>query len=98
MPLYDTLTYNGIEKSFAAWSFAFDVTDEMFNQKEDVFTATILGVNLAAETDAPTFPFEAAIIVQTNRTSATGDANSFGGGIITFAGKRVGNPVRATGH
>jgi hypothetical protein len=94
---YDTLTYSGTEKSFAAWGFAFDVTDELFNQSEDLLTATLPGVSLAAETDSPTFPFEAAVVIQTNRTSATGGTNSFSGGRITFAGKRVGNPTRATG-
>ena len=94
---YDTLTYSGNEKSFAAWGFAFDVTDELFNQKEDVFTATLLGKNLATETNSPTFPFEAAIIVRTNRTSSTGATNSFSGGSMTFSGKRVENPTRATG-
>jgi len=98
MAVYDTLTYNGNEKSFSAWGFAYDVTDELFNQKEDVFTATILGVSLATETDTPTFPFEAAIIVRTNRSSSTGATNSFSGGSITFSGKRVANPARATGQ
>jgi len=97
MAYFDTLTYNGSERSFAACGFAFDVTDELWNQKADLFTATLLGVTLAGETDSPTFPFEAAIIVRTNRASTDGGTNSFSGGSLTFQGKRVGNPARATG-
>jgi hypothetical protein len=95
--LYDTLTYAGSEKSFAAWGFSYDTTDELGNQKADVFTATIVGADISAEGDSPTFPFEAPIIVRTNRTSSTGDTNSFSGGSITFSGKRVGNPAKCTG-
>jgi hypothetical protein len=96
--VYDTLEYAGNELSFAGWSFAFDVTDELGNQKADVFTATILGADLATETDSPTFPFEAPIIVRTNRASSDGSPNSFSDGMITFSGKRVGNPTKATGN
>ena len=96
--VYDTLEYDGNELSFAGWSFAFDVTDELGNQKVDVFTATILGAVLATETDSPTFPFEAPVIVRTNRASSDGSPNSFSGGTITFSGKRVGNPTKATGN
>ena len=95
--LYDTLAYDGSEKSFAAWGFSYDTTDELGNQKADVFTATIVGADISAEGDSPTFPFEAPIIVRTNRTSSTGDTNSFSGGSITFSGKRVGNPAKCTG-
>ena len=96
--VYDTLEFDGNEQSFAGWMFSFDTTDELKNQFEDIFTATILGADLATETDSPTFPFEAPIIVRTNRASSSGDANSFSGGTITFSGKRVGNPARATGN
>jgi hypothetical protein len=96
--VYDTLELDGNEQSFAGWLMTFDTTDELGNQKADVFTATILGADLATETDSPTFPFEAPIIVRTNRASSSGDANSFTGGTITFSGKRVGNPARATGN
>jgi hypothetical protein len=95
--VYDTLEYDGNEKSFAAWGFGFDAMDELGNQKADVFTATIVETNIATEAAAPTFPFEAAVIVRTNRSSSNGSANSFSGGTIMFSGKRVGNPARATG-
>ena len=95
--LYDTLTYAGSEKSFAAWGFSYDTTDELGNQKADVFTATIVGADISAEGDSPTFPFEAPIIVRTNRTSSTGGTNSFSAGSVTFSGKRVGNPAKCTG-
>ena len=94
---YSTITLAGVEKSFAGWNLAFDVTDELFNQKPDIFTATLLGANLATETATPTFPFEGIITVQIGRISSTGAPNSFSGGTITFSGKRVGNPARATG-
>jgi len=96
--VYDTLEYDGNEQSFAAWRFSYDTTDELKNQFEDVFTATIVGADIGTEGDSPTFPFEAQIIVRTNRASSSGDANSFSGGMITFSGKRVGNPARATGN
>jgi hypothetical protein len=96
--VYDTLEYDGNEQSFAAWGFSYDTTDELKNQFEDVFTATIVGADIGTEGDSPTFPFEAQIIVRTNRTSSTGAANSFTAGMITFSGKRVGNPARATGN
>lgn len=98
MNLYDTLEYNGNEMSFAGWGFSYDTTDELGNQKADVFTATIVGANIGVEGDTPTFPFEAGIIVRTNRGSSTGATNSFSGGTITFSGKRVGNPAKATGQ
>ena len=96
--VYDTLEYDGNEQSFAGWMFSFDTTDELGNQRADVFTATIVGADIGTETDSPTFPFEASIIVRTNRASSTGAANSFSGGTITFSGKRVGNPAKATGN
>ena len=96
--LHDTLTCNGSEKSFAAWGFSFDsVSDELGNQKADVFTATIAGANIGTEGDTPTFPFEAQIVVRSGRISSTGATNSFSGGTLMFSGKRVGNLARAAG-
>jgi hypothetical protein len=96
--LYDTLTYLGTEKSFAAWNFALDsVQDQLTNQANDVFSATIAGASIAAEADSPTFAFEQTVTVQINRTSATGATNSFSGGSSAFTGKRVENPARASG-
>jgi hypothetical protein len=93
--LYDTLTYLGTEKTFQQWGFALDsVQDQLTNQANDIFTATIAGASIAAEADSPTFAFEGTVIVQINR-ALTG--STFSGGTIAFAGKRVENPAVATG-
>ena len=96
--IYDTLTYAGSEKSFAAWGFSYDTEDELGNQIADVFTATIVGADIGTEGDTPTFPFEASVIVQSGRISSTGAANTFSGGEIMFTGKRVDNPAKVTGE
>jgi len=96
---YDTLTYGGNEKTFAAWGFALDsVQDMLTNQSHDIFSATIANANIATETGSPTIAFEGTIIVRINRTSASGATNSFSGGSIAFTGKRVENPAQSTGN
>jgi hypothetical protein len=92
---YDTLTYNGVEKSFVDWGFGSSVNGRKVNQGADEFTATIVNKDLASEQTSPTFPFEAQVIVRTARISADGSSNSFSGGVIKFAGKRVGQPMKA---
>lgn len=93
--LYDTLQFNGIERTFAAWGFSLDsVHSRRGNQKADTFTATIPGASVS---DDPVFPYEAVVIVRTNRASDTGADNSFSGGIIKFQGKRTKNPLKASG-
>ena len=94
--LYDTLTFLGVEKSFAGWNFALEsVQDQLTNQGHDIFSAMIAGASIAAEADSPTFGFEQTAIVQINRT-LTG--STWSGGTIVFTGKRVENPGQATGN
>lgn len=93
---YDTLTYAGSERKFSDWGFGSNVRGRKVNQSTDDFNATIHGVSIAAEAAAPTFPFEAQVVVQVNRTSITGLPNSFSGGTVKFQGKRVGQPARAS--
>ena len=95
---FDTLQYAGTEKTFADWGFSLDsVQDQLTNQANDIFSATIAGANIATEADTPTFPFEAQVMVRVNRASGSGLPNSFSGGTTTFTGKRVENPAQASG-
>lgn len=92
---FDTLTYNGTERSFAAWGFTREgVKQTRHNMREDSFTGRIPTANI---TDDPVFPFEAQVIVRTGRTSQTGADNSFSGGVTKFSGKRVGLTAAADG-
>ncbi|HEY2082654.1 MAG TPA: hypothetical protein VGI88_07690 [Verrucomicrobiae bacterium] len=94
--LFDTLQYNGLERTFANWGFSLSsVQGTKYNLREDVFRATVAGANVS---DDPIFPFEAQVIVRTGRTSATGADNSFSGGTTKFTGKRVGMEGSATGR
>lgn len=94
--IFDTLEYNGTERTFANWGFARHGTQCVrSNMREDVFRTTVAGAN---PTDDPVFPFEAQVIVRTGRESATGSDNSFSGGVIKFSGKRVGMEASATGR
>lgn len=87
---YDTLTYNGNEKSFADWGFEISsVRGEKGVGRADTFEATIVTNDIASESNSPTFPFEASVVVRVNRSSASGAANSFSGGTIKFQGKCV---------
>ena len=93
---YDTLTCNGVEKSFVDWGFAASsVKGNKVNQSESSFTATITGVSIATEATTPTFPFEAIVVVRANRTISAG---VYSGGTIKFQGKRVGQPLKASGR
>ena len=84
---FDTLQYNGTERTFASWGFALDsCRSKRGNSKVDTFNVTIPGANIS---DDPIFPYEAFVIVRTNRSSADGSDNSFSGGAIKFQGKRV---------
>jgi hypothetical protein len=88
---FDTLTYNGIERTLAAWGFAREgATSTVWNQRLDVLSFVVPG---RSPSDPTLFPFEAAVIFQLQRDSANGADNSFGGGTIEFTGKRVGEVV-----
>ena len=93
---FDTLEYNGVERSFANWRFELrSVQCSRHNSREDVFRATVAGASVS---DDPLFPFEAQVIVRTNRASATGNDNSFSGGATKFSGKRLGMEAAASGR
>jgi len=93
---FDTLEYNGVERTFANWGFERNsVQCVRYNQREDVFRATIAGANVS---DDPVFPFEARVIIRAGRVSDTGTDNSFSGGAIKFTGKRVGMDASASGR
>ena len=93
---FDTLEYNSVERSFAHWGFErHSVQCARHNLRDDFFRATIAG---AAISDDPVFPFEAPVIVRTGRVSASGDDNSFSGGVTKFAGKRIGMEATASGR
>jgi hypothetical protein len=95
--LYDTLKYNGTERPLGTpgWGFElYSCVSKRGNLKPDTFTGTIPQASIS---DDPVFPYEAAIIVQTNRVSASGADNTFSGGTIKFQGKRTKNPMRSTG-
>jgi hypothetical protein len=93
---FDTLEYNGVERSFARWRFERNsVQCVRHNLRDDIFHATIAGANVS---DDPVFPFEAPVIVRTGRASASGDDNSFSGGVTKFSGKRVVMEAVASGR
>jgi hypothetical protein len=93
MNTYDTLTYNGTERTLAKWGFALDgCIQKRGNAKPDTFRGTIPTASILID---PIFPYKAAVVIQTNRQSATGADNSFTGGVIKFQGKRVANPAKA---
>jgi len=93
---FDTLEYHGTERTFAKWGFALHGTQCLrHNLREDIFRATIPAASIS---DDPIFPFEAQFIVRTGRTSASGNDNSFSGGMTKFSGKRVGLEAAANGH
>jgi hypothetical protein len=89
----DTLTLGGAEKSFVDWGFSTAISGEKNNQAADTFNATLVTANIADEATAPTFPFEAQVIVRVNRALSAG---VFSGGTIKFQGKRVGQPMKAS--
>lgn len=92
---FDTLTYNGTERSFAAWGFAREgVKQTRHNMREDTFTARVPSASII---DPPVFPFEAQAVVRTGRVSGSGADNTFNGGVVKFSGKRVGLTDTADG-
>jgi len=95
MPTFDTLKYNGVERTFANWGFILDsCVSKRGNQKVDTFAATIGGADITAD---PTFPYWAAVEVRTGRVSAGGTDNTFSGGTLRFQGKRIRSPMKANG-
>lgn len=95
--LYDTLEYpTGTERTFAAWGFALEsCQSRRASLNVDFFTCTIPQASIS---DNPVFPYEAVVIVRTNRASANGSDNSFSAGTIKFQGKRTQNPMKANGR
>ena len=84
--LFVTLNYNGLEQSLADWGVqASGCNITLANLASDTLR---LAVPRANYTDDPIWPFEAPIVLQTGRTSTTGAANTFSGGVIEFAGVR----------
>jgi hypothetical protein len=103
--LYDTLTYNGVEKPFLDWGFgAGSVKDKLVDRAADEFSGTIVNASIGTEQTTPTFPFEAQIVVRVNRSVGSSSPNGslqgapvcFTGGTISFQGKRVGQPLKAS--
>jgi hypothetical protein len=93
---FDTLDYNGTERSFAKWGFELRGAQCLHhNLREDIFRATIATASIS---DDPIFPFEAQVIVRSGRASASGNDNSFSGGMTKFSGKRVGMEAAASGR
>jgi hypothetical protein len=91
---YDTLSYNGTEKEFADWGFGLEGVVSVRNVlRADTFDATDFTADPTAD---PAFAFEGAVAVYAGRTSSTGAANSFSGGVCKFQGKRVIAPSIAT--
>ena len=98
---FQTLEYDGTEKSFADWGFSLEgIEGYKLNQAPDTWTATITTTNILTEADAPTFPHWAQVIVRVNRESVNGAPDSFSGGLVKFVGKRIGQPMQITagGH
>lgn len=104
---FDTLTSGGVEKSFGDWGFKLSsLQGKKRVNGEDTFSATIVNATIAAEGDAPTFPFEGQNIVRVNRSFAAGGVSPNGtllgvsgtwsGGTVKFVGKRIGQPARAS--
>lgn len=94
--IFDTLTYGGVEKSFAAWGFGRNsVHGKKRVNAADTFTATLVNAVLATECDSPTFAFEGKIIVRVNRALSGG---TFSGGTVKFVGKCISQPARASGR
>lgn len=92
---YDTLEYNGTERTFTGWGFALDNCFTHFaTAKSDTFSVQIPGANIA---DDPVFPYEAAVVVRTGRFSDTGADNTFSDGTTKFQGRRITNPLKVTG-
>ena len=84
---YTTLTYNGAEKTLAAWGIAEDgCVLTLANLELDTLR---VAVPAASCTDDPIWPFEGAVVLRSARVSADGSTNSFSGGVIEFAGKRL---------
>lgn len=84
---FDTLQYNGIERTFANRGFSRSHARlRKHNSNEDIFSVYIPTANI---TDDPIFPFESVVIVRTGRVSANGADNSFSGGTVKFTGKAM---------
>jgi len=86
MATYWTLTYGGLEKSFAAWGLDEETAEAQFaNMAIDIFTVAVPGAKVEAD---PIFAFEAAVVIQRARVLSLIDG-SWSGGVIEFQGKRL---------
>ena len=97
---YDTITLNGVEKTFADWNIDQSNLHASFkNQAADTLQISFTNQNIADEADAPTCAFESQAVVRVNRTGSgvNGDQAPFSGGTIKFVGKRVQPPLKASG-
>jgi hypothetical protein len=91
MSKYDTLKYEGHEKTLAARGVSLNgATGDFTNQRADVLRLVIPG---GSPSDAELFTFEGAVVFYTQRDSTTGNTDSFSGGTIEFQGKRVGEVI-----
>ncbi len=96
MPFFDTLQIGATERSLAAWGFALDsCMQRRGNSKVDTWIGTIPQASIASD---PVFPYFASVIMRTGRASASGADNSFSGGVMKFQGRRVKNPMKASGR
>ena len=92
---YDTITLNGVEKTFADWNIDQSNLHASFkNQAADTLQISLTNQNIADEADAPTCAFESQAVIRVNRTGA---GTTWSGGTIKFVGKRVQPPLKASG-
>ena len=92
---YDTITLNGVEKTFADWNLDQSNLHASFkNQAADTLQISITNRNIATEADAPTCAFESQAVIRVNRTGA---GTTWTGGTIKFVGKRIQPPLKASG-
>ena len=92
---YDTITLNGVEKTFADWNIdASNLHASFKNQAADTLQISFTNRNIATEADAPTCAFESQAVIRVNRTGA---GTAWTGGTIKFVGKRVQPPLKASG-
>ena len=93
---YNTLQYNGVEKSFADWGIALDsVRGKKQTRAVDSLEFTLPMASISSESDSPTFSFEGQVIVRVNRVNSGG---TFSGGTVKFVGKRLARPAKASGR
>ena len=94
---YWTLTYDpsgaNLEQSLAAWGIA---NMDIQTQSAAMDACTFLTPQVPLD-GSQTFAFRKQVIIRSGRTSATGAANSFGGGQIWFQGLVTKSPQTGSG-